>query len=144
MKDTLFHGQPDAPQWARDLLAEVKALKREDVIEKIKARLPSFLENVPKKFYAGREFPEREEDLQAFVDKVKADYAEFKKELVGQGLMIGSSPAVGGADGGKTGNIDADIIAWSGQTNETDAEPPAKSAKKQSIDLDIEKWAQSS
>lgn len=142
MKDTLFHGQPDAPQWARDLLAEVKALKREDVIEKIKARLPSFLENVPKKFYAGREFPEREEDLQAFVDKVKADYAEFKKELVGQGLMSNNPPAGGGSGVEKADNVEADIAAWANKRNGRGAS--SQISKKQSIDLDIEKWAQSS
>lgn len=103
----------EAPAWAKSLMEDVRAMKAEKVQGTMKTKAADLLKDVPEKFYAGRALPEKEEDLQAFVDTVKGDYTTFKQELVNQGLMSATPPAGAGEPAKlKDSTFDAVIDGW--------------------------------
>lgn len=107
----------DTPAWAKSLMDEVKQLKTEKVQGGMKTKATELLKEVPAHFWNGRALPEKEEDLQTFVDSISADYTAFTQHLVDKGLMTATPPGGGGESGGggKDLNekaIDANIKAW--------------------------------
>lgn len=102
----------DVPEWAKALLNEVKTLKREKVQGTMKEQLKAKLKDVPESYYAKRALPEKEEDLEAFAEEVKADYSAFEGELVEKGLMSTKRPVDGNGGPANTAAVDADIKEW--------------------------------
>jgi hypothetical protein len=104
----------EPPAWAKGLIETVSALTKEKTQTSMATQVAAKLKDVvPPKYYAGRALPEKEEDLESFIETVKTDYTEFKQDLINQGLMSSSSTPQGGS-GGNLGDkqIDAGIDAW--------------------------------
>lgn len=119
----------DMPAWAKGLMEQVSAIAREKNQGTIKSKAKDLLKEVPETFWGGRSLPEKDEDLQTWVDGVSKDYEAFKQTLVDQGLMSATPPAGGGGTPGADGKvnektIDADIKAWA------DKGKPADTTKK--------------
>jgi hypothetical protein len=72
----------EVPGWAKELITEVKTLRQEKVQATMQQKLASHekLKTIPAIFYKGRTLPEKEEDLDVFVETIAADYTAFKAE----------------------------------------------------------------
>lgn len=116
-------GEPE-PAWLKKLTGELTGLKeqvstlsKEKAQGTIKTKATELLKDVPAHFWNGRTIPDKEEDLQAFVDSVNTDYTAFKQDLIDKGLMSATPPAGGGGAGGGSGKpsdkvLDAEIKEW--------------------------------
>lgn len=104
----------DTPAWAKSLMQQVESLKADKTQTGMRSRLAEKLKDVPASYYAKRALPEKDEDLEAFIEEVKTDYTAFKQELVNDGLAVQAKP-VNGEDGGKPAEkaVLADIKDWS-------------------------------
>jgi len=105
----------DTPAWAKTLLDKVDRLEREKAVGTNASKAEAALKDVPKSFWKGRTIPEKEEELQAFIDSVNTDFSAFKQEQIDAGLMQATPPTGGNGGGGNGGNdkaIEADIKAW--------------------------------
>jgi hypothetical protein len=104
----------EPPAWAKGLIETVSALTKEKAQTSMATKVAEKLKDVvPGKFYAGRALPEKEEDLETFIESVKTDYTEFKQDLVNEGLMNSSEAPKGGLVGNQGAKvIDAGIDAW--------------------------------
>lgn len=105
----------DTPAWAKALLDKVDRLEREKAVGTNASKAEAALKDVPKSFWKGRTIPEKEDDLQAFIDSVTTDFTAFKQEQIDAGLMQLTPPVDGGGSGGKPVNdkaIEADIKSW--------------------------------
>lgn len=109
----------DIPAWAKALTDQISTLTREKVQTSIRSKAAELLKEVPESYWKGRALPEKEEDLQGFVDTVNKDYGDFKQSLIDQGLMAATPPS-----GGGTGN-------------------PGKGANEKQLDAEIQGWASS-
>lgn len=111
----------DTAALLKQLLTEVNNLKAEKakgtIQEKFKAN-PK-LKDIPEALYKGRALPEKEEELEAFVDEIVADHKALEQSLIDKGFAQQSTP-ISGVSGSKT--VDADIAAWAQQS----AEPEKK------------------
>lgn len=111
--------EPDEmPPWAKGLVDKIDNLEREKAIGSNASKAETLLKDVPKTFWKGRTIPEKEEDLQAFVDGITTDYAAFKQEQIDAGLMTATPPASGGGAGaGAVGDkaVEAVIDSWAGK-----------------------------
>ena len=94
----------DAPEWVKALMEQNKAfaqslaaLQGEKIQTSIKSKATEKLKDVPGSYWGKRAIPDKEEDLDAFVTEVTADYAQFKQEMTDQGLSVLSAPRAGGA-----------------------------------------------
>jgi hypothetical protein len=114
VKPTSKKKADEPPAWAKSLIDQVSTLTKEKVQTSLQTKAAEKLKDVPPKYYAGRALPEKEEDLDAFVDLVKADYTEFKQDLINQGLMSASGAPAGGSGGGSIGDkaFDSGVDAW--------------------------------
>jgi hypothetical protein len=70
----------EIPAWAKPLMATVQQLATGNVQASMRTKLKEQLKDVPETFYQRWTLPEKEEDLAAFVENVKADYSTFKQE----------------------------------------------------------------
>lgn len=94
------------PEWAKNLMAEVQSLKTEKAQTTIKGKITEQLKDVPVKFYGKWKFPEKEEDIEAFVEEVKNDYAEFQPaETQTQEVKAGFTPAPKTGSGSANGSV---------------------------------------
>lgn len=99
---------PDMPAWAKQIIAsnqtltnELRTIKAKEALGTIKGKLQAeLLKDIPVSYWGKRAIPEKEEDVQAFVDDVTNDYTTFKQEMSDKGLAILSEPPGGGAGGG--------------------------------------------
>lgn len=90
----------EPPAWAKGLIETVSALTKEKTQTSMATKVADKLKDkVPPKYYAGRALPEKEEDLDAFVESIEADYTDFKQDLINQGLMNASGAPSGGSGG---------------------------------------------
>lgn len=88
------------PAWAKGLMESVTALTREKAQTTVKQKATELLKEVPAEFWNGRAIPDKEDDLQTFVESVTTDYGTFKQGLIDKGLMQQTPPGGGaGADG---------------------------------------------
>lgn len=92
----------DTPQWAKALMQEVQTLKAEKVQQTIQQKVTGHekIKGIPAQFLKGKALPQKEEDIDAFVEEVANDYTAFKQELTNQGFAQTSKP-VGSAGPGK-------------------------------------------
>jgi len=75
------------------------------------------LKEVPAGFWNKRAIPEKEDELQAFIDDVKTDFTTCKQDQINAGLMVATPPAGAAGANGKTTPaaekvIDAEIKEW--------------------------------
>jgi hypothetical protein len=85
----------DTPAWAKQLiegnktLAEKLAkLEGEKVANTIRGKAADQLKDIPESYWVKRALPEKEEDVETFVQDVKTDYEAFTKDLTDKGLSI--------------------------------------------------------
>ncbi len=114
----------DMPAWAKSLVEQVTNLTREKAQGSIKEKAGALLKDVPAQFWNGRSLPEKEEDLQTFVDAVNADYSAMKQEFINAGLMSATPPDGGGGEGGagvklNDKQIEAEINDWASKSKAT-------------------------
>ena len=112
----------DAPEWAKALIEQNKALAQsvaamqgEKVQNSIKSKATEKLKEVPNSYWGKRALPEKDEDLDAFVTEVAADYAQFKQEMTDQGLSVLAAPRAGGASQAAT-KVSPEIQAFVAKT----------------------------
>lgn len=86
----------------KTLLQKVEKLETEKVQTSIQQKVSSHekIKGIPAQFLKGKALPEKEEDIDAFVEEVANDYTAFKQELTNQGFAQTSKP-VGSAGPGK-------------------------------------------
>lgn len=90
----------EIPAWAKGLIDAVNTITKEKTQTSMAAKVAEKLKDVvPAKFYAGRLLPEKEEDLEAFVETVKADHTSFMQDMINEGLMSATPPLSGGGPG---------------------------------------------
>ena len=95
----------DAPEWAKALIEQNKtfaqsiaAMQGEKTQNSIKSKATEKLKDVPNSYWGKRALPEKDEDLDAFIQEVSTDYAQFKQEMTDQGLSVLAAPRAGGAN----------------------------------------------
>lgn len=112
----------ETPPWAKSLvesnqkLAEkLAAMEKEKFQQTMQQRITAHdkLKGIPSVFYKGRALPEKEEDLETFVDGIKTDFDTFKQESNNEGLVNGYKPggANGGANNSKTSEMFNQVMA---------------------------------
>lgn len=112
----------DTPAWAKALIEQNKilstglaALQGEKAVSSIRAKATEKLsekgKEVPASYWGKRTLPEKEEDLDAFVNDVQTDYTAFTKELTEKGLSVVGAPrtGTGAVGGGVTKEVSAEI-----------------------------------
>lgn len=87
----------EPPAWAMKLEAKVDGLLKEKVQGTMKEKLKEKLKDVPEKFYANWQLPEKEEDIEAFVEKVNETYTEFAQNKTDQEADAMGKPIEGKA-----------------------------------------------
>jgi hypothetical protein len=104
----------EPPAWAKSLIDTVSALSKEKVQTSMASQIATKLKDVvPDKFYKGRALPEKEEDLDAFIETVTTDYTEFKQDQINAGLMNSSETPKGGSGVNVTDKaFEASIDSW--------------------------------
>jgi hypothetical protein len=106
----------DTPAWAKALVESNQQLaqklavmekekNQQSMLQKIGAheKLKAIPESRRNILLKGRALPEKDEDLETFVDGFKADYDAFVTEENNEGLINGHKPAGGGPSGPKPG-----------------------------------------
>jgi hypothetical protein len=71
----------DAPTWARTLIERYNNLYTQTQSEIVSQKLEIKLKDVPKIFWHRRTMPSSEDEIEAFVEEVKTDFAEFVPPL---------------------------------------------------------------
>ena len=107
----------EVPAWAKALTDQIATLTRERNQGTIAGKAKDLLKDVPAEFWNGRTLPEKEEDLQTFVETVTKDYNALTQSFVNKGLMSATPPAGGGGESAAAGQVnnkqlDADIKDW--------------------------------
>lgn len=97
----------DTPPWAKALmksnnvlLEKVQQLEGEKTKSSIQKAIADKLKEIPGNYWNKRAIPQKEDDIDQFVIDVQADYADFQKELVEQGIAVHPAP-VGGSGSGR-------------------------------------------
>lgn len=110
----------DTPEWAKSLISEVQSLKAEKLQTTITSKIQANekLKTIPAKYYAKRKMPEKEEDIEAFVDEVVTDYADFEQDLANNGLSTTVKPVVVNNADGKE-KVSAEMQAYLAEKNKT-------------------------
>lgn len=114
-KDT---DDPEPPKWAQKLINEIDSLKKGQSATTIKEKLSLKLKGedgkdiVPAAFLKGRALPEKEEDLDSFIEEAKNDWTAFRQEQINAGLMNESTPKSASTTDVAATKVDADIKAW--------------------------------
>jgi hypothetical protein len=105
----------ETPAWAKALLNKVEALEKEKKQSALSEKLTKAIadKKIPAAFLKGRTI-ESEDQLDAVVSEIEADFTAVKQDLVNQGFSQTSAP-VGGATSLKSDNIEADILAHFGK-----------------------------
>lgn len=110
----------DTPAWAKSLvesnqkLAEkLEKLEKEKTQQSLQAKLAANekLKGVSPVFYNKRPLPEKEEDLEAFVDEIKADWDTMRQESNNEALGGGTRPVTGTTTPAKTSSIFDEVMA---------------------------------
>jgi hypothetical protein len=91
----------DTPAWAKALMERLESVEKKNtaasIAEKINAhpKLQGIPEARRKILLKGKSQPEKDEDIDAFVDGIEADYLEFKQSFVDEGLGQSSATILG-------------------------------------------------
>lgn len=100
----------DTPAWAKTLIesnqklsADLAAIQKEKNQQSISTKVSSHekLKDVPADFLALSTLPEKEEEIDAFVDKVVTTWGNVKQKMADDGFAQTTKPVNGQAAGGK-------------------------------------------
>jgi hypothetical protein len=72
----------------KEMRNELQTLKAEKAQSTIKSKAAEALKDVPEKFWNKRALPSKDDELEAFVADVTADYQEFSKDMTAKGLSL--------------------------------------------------------
>jgi hypothetical protein len=69
------------PKWAKTLMEEVQSLKKEKQVATIKDKIKAHekMKDIPEDFYEDYVQPDKEEDIEAFAEKVSTKYGNYKQ-----------------------------------------------------------------
>lgn len=99
----------DAPEWAKSLIQsnqtlaqQLQALQVEKTQQTINQKLSAHdkLKDIPAVFWNKRKMPEKEDEIDAFVDDVANDYTTLNQSKVDQTVSTTSKPVVGSKPAG--------------------------------------------
>jgi hypothetical protein len=90
----------DIAAMLRSLTEKVTALTTEKQQTTIKSKVAEKLKEVPPIVWSKRAFPDKEEDIDAFVTEVTGEYAEYEKSSNNTQLGFLGKPKSGGGSGG--------------------------------------------
>lgn len=111
----------DVPAWAKSLVESVpklvqtvEALQKEKTQQSIDQRISSHekMKDIPEKFWNKRVRPEKEEDIDAFVDDVVADHSEIMQSMTEQGFAPKTKPAVSNTGGDKPDKVSSEMSTY--------------------------------
>jgi hypothetical protein len=109
----------DTPEWAKAIIEQNKllaagfaVLQGEKISTTMRQKATDKLKDVPATYWGKRPLPDKEEDIDAFVADVQADYTAFKKELTEAGISVLSVPKSGEAPDPKTTTVSPEIKAF--------------------------------
>ncbi|MEX6691252.1 hypothetical protein QTN47_27330 [Danxiaibacter flavus] len=108
----------DTATLLKTLLQEVQTLKADKAKTSMQTKAAEKLKDIPARFYDKRALPEKDEDLEAFVQEVNDDYNAFRQEMVDKGLAINTPPA-GGKSAASATTVDPDIVAFGKKQSES-------------------------
>ena len=94
----------DTPAWAKSLIESNKtlseklaAIEGEKKVSTIKSNIAAKLKEVPSTYWEDWAIPDKDEDVEGFIEKVNTKYTAFTKDLTDKGLNI---PLPGGGNSG--------------------------------------------
>lgn len=104
----------DTPAWAKSLIEsnktlseKVAAFEGEKKVSTIKSNIAAKLKEVPSNYWENWQIPDKDEDVEGFIEKVNTNYSAFTKDLTDKGLNI---PIPGGGNKvEKVGAVSSDI-----------------------------------
>lgn len=106
--DSQILDDPDTPKWVKDLqqsnkmlFDKISAIEGKETQSTIKQKALDKLKEVPVSYWNKWALPEKEEDLENFVESVKAEYNVFTKDLTDKGIAIVPQPGGGEGKGGE-------------------------------------------
>lgn len=109
----------DTPEWAKAMIEQNKllaaglsALQGEKIMTTMRQKVTEKLKDVPASYWGKRVIPEKEEDMDAFIADVQADYTAFKKEMTEAGISVLSVPKSGEAPDAKATAVSPEIKAF--------------------------------
>ena len=109
----------DTPEWAKAMIEQNKtlaaglaALQGEKLATTMRQKATEKLKDIPASYWGKRVIPEKEEEMEAFVADVQADYAAFKKEMTEAGISVLSVPKSGEAPDPKAAAVSPEIKAF--------------------------------
>lgn len=114
-------GSDDMPAWAKSLMQTVQSLASEKTQSSIRSKIADKLKDkVPEKFYSKRALPEKEEDIDTFIQEVETDWTDLKQENNNLGFANTSTPGGGGTGGSNpsAAAVEKDIEAWAAKGTE--------------------------
>jgi hypothetical protein len=105
----------DTPSWAKSLIESNKtlseklaAIEGEKKVSTIKSTIASKLKEVPATYWEDWAIPDKDEDVEGFIEKVNTKYTAFTKDLTDKGIAVVPMPGSGG-NLNKPGAVSADI-----------------------------------
>jgi hypothetical protein len=110
----------EMPEWFKPFAQTVQALAADKTQTSIRSKLADKLKDkVPAGFYDEWTLPEKDEDLDAFVEKVETKWKALKQDDNNAGLGGMSTPANGTpATGGKDTKVDSDVVNFAKKQTE--------------------------
>lgn len=112
---------PEAPAWAKGLIEsnqqlslKLAAMEKEKFQQGIQQKVTTHekLKGINPVFYKGRALPEKEDDLETFVDGIKTDYDAFVQQSNTESLVNGHKPISATGVGNKTPVISSDMKSY--------------------------------
>jgi hypothetical protein len=93
----------DTPAWAKSLIESNKtlseklaAIEGEKKVSTIKSTIASKLKEVPSTYWEDWAIPDKDEDVDGFIEKVNTKYTAFTKDLTDKGIAVVPMPGSGG------------------------------------------------
>lgn len=106
----------DTPTWAKALIesnktlsSKLAAIESEKNQSTMKQKATTLLKDIPASYWNRWQLPEKDEDLETFVEGVKTDYTAFTKDLTDKGIAVIPQPASGGTTTPKPEEVSTDM-----------------------------------
>jgi hypothetical protein len=111
----------DTTKLLKILLGKVETLEKEKKSSSIESMIKGHpkLKDIPQILLKGRAKPEKEEEIDSWIEQVQSDYTEFQQDLVTKGLASNTTPP---STTVRTDNVDADIQAWANKGKQTSSD----------------------
>jgi hypothetical protein len=106
----------DVPAWAKSLMQTVQTLATEKSQSSIKSKIAEKLKDkVPEKFYSKRALPEKEEDIDTFIQEVETDWTDLKQENNNLGFASNTPPGSSSSTNPTRDSVMKDIDDWASE-----------------------------